>query len=69
MNILNTPDERGHFGAFGGRYIAETLMPAILELTEAYTKAQENREFPGRPEKALYQLHWQAHAFVLRTGR
>ncbi|SHJ76315.1 tryptophan synthase, beta chain [Desulfatibacillum alkenivorans DSM 16219] len=45
MNILNTPDERGHFGAFGGRYIAETLMPAILELTEAYAKAQQNQEF------------------------
>ena len=26
------PDERGHFGAFGGRYVAETLMPLILDL-------------------------------------
>lgn len=30
------PDERGHFGIFGGRYVGETLMPAILELEEAY---------------------------------
>ena len=26
------PDERGHFGQFGGRYVAETLMPLILDL-------------------------------------
>jgi len=30
------PDERGHFGIFGGRYVAETLMPLILELEKAY---------------------------------
>ncbi len=45
MNLQNMPDERGHFGAFGGRYIAETLMPAILEITEAYHKARTSREF------------------------
>jgi len=28
------PDARGHFGQFGGRYVAETLMPALLELEE-----------------------------------
>ncbi|HEX9522573.1 MAG TPA: tryptophan synthase subunit beta, partial [Reyranella sp.] len=33
------PDERGHFGIFGGRYVAETLMPLILELEKAYTEA------------------------------
>jgi tryptophan synthase beta chain len=32
------PDERGHFGIFGGRYVAETLMPALLELADAYTR-------------------------------
>ena len=32
------PDAAGHFGPFGGRYIAETLMPAILELEEAYRR-------------------------------
>ena len=31
------PDERGHFGIFGGRFVAETLMPLILDLEKAYT--------------------------------
>ncbi len=30
------PDEKGHFGPYGGRYVAETLMPALLELKAAY---------------------------------
>lgn len=34
------PDERGHFGTFGGRFVAETLMPLILELEEAYEAAK-----------------------------
>jgi tryptophan synthase beta chain len=54
------PDERGHFGDFGGRYVAETLMPALLELEEAYAKARKDpafkdefdyylRQYVGRP--------------------
>jgi tryptophan synthase beta chain len=39
------PDERGHFGDFGGRYVAETLMPALLELQEAYAEARKDPEF------------------------
>ncbi|HQS97254.1 MAG TPA: tryptophan synthase subunit beta, partial [Novosphingobium sp.] len=34
------PDERGHFGQFGGRYVAETLMPLILDLEAEYRKAK-----------------------------
>ena len=34
------PDERGHFGIYGGRFVAETLMPLILELEQAYAEAQ-----------------------------
>ena len=34
------PDEHGHFGQFGGRYVAETLMPLILELEQAYAAAR-----------------------------
>ena len=34
------PDERGHFGMFGGRFVAETLMPLILELEQAYATAK-----------------------------
>jgi tryptophan synthase beta chain len=41
------PDETGHFGIFGGRYAAETLMPALLELEEAYLQARRDREFQG----------------------
>ena len=39
------PDERGHFGIFGGRFVAETLMPNILELEEAYAAAKVDHEF------------------------
>jgi tryptophan synthase beta chain len=44
MNICQ-PDENGKFGQFGGRYVAETLMPALLELETAYKKARKDREF------------------------
>ncbi len=39
------PDRRGHYGEFGGRYVAETLMPALRELDEAYTKLRRDRDF------------------------
>jgi len=39
------PDENGHFGSYGGRYIAETLMPAVLELEEAYARIGPQGEF------------------------
>src|SRR6188472_3506907 len=39
------PDERGHFGIFGGRYVAETLMPLILELEKAYAEAKADPAF------------------------
>ncbi|HMB17171.1 MAG TPA: tryptophan synthase subunit beta [Pelovirga sp.] len=39
------PDAGGHFGQYGGRYVAETLMPALLELEEAYTEARNDPEF------------------------
>jgi tryptophan synthase beta chain len=39
------PDERGHFGDFGGRYVAETLMPLILDLEKAYKAAKADPEF------------------------
>lgn len=39
------PDERGHFGMFGGRYVAETLMPLILEVERAYEAAKADQEF------------------------
>ena len=44
-SFRNQPDERGHFGEFGGRYVAETLMPLILELETAYRSAQADPAF------------------------
>jgi tryptophan synthase beta chain len=45
-NSLRTqPDERGHFGAYGGRYVAETLMPLILDLERHYRAAQADPAF------------------------
>jgi tryptophan synthase beta chain len=39
------PDKNGHFGIFGGRYVAETLMPALIELEEAYKASRKDRYF------------------------
>jgi tryptophan synthase beta chain len=39
------PDKRGRFGRYGGRYVPETLMPALLELEGAYLKARTDRRF------------------------
>jgi tryptophan synthase beta chain len=39
------PDEQGMFGIFGGRFVAETLMPLILELEEEWTKAKADPAF------------------------
>ena len=45
-NSLRTgPDARGHFGIFGGRYVAETLMPLILEVERAYDAARADPAF------------------------
>lgn len=49
----NAPDARGLFGAFGGRYVAETLMPLILQLGEAYEEAKNDPEF--QRELAYFQ--------------
>lgn len=39
------PDEGGHFGKFGGRYVPETLMPALIELNEFYASMRFDKEF------------------------
>ena len=59
------PDKTGHFGEFGGRYVPETLMPALLELEEAYMSIKNDSEFQvefdyylrqyaGRPNPLYY---------------
>jgi tryptophan synthase beta chain len=47
------PDERGHFGIFGGRYVAETLMPLILAVDEAYTAAKADPSFQAELDAYL----------------
>ncbi|MEM7777686.1 MAG: tryptophan synthase subunit beta [Pseudomonadota bacterium] len=47
------PDERGHFGSFGGRFVAETLMPLILELDGAYTAAKNDPAFQAELDGLL----------------
>ncbi len=47
-NSLRTgPDERGHFGIYGGRFVAETLMPLVLDLERAYDGGQERSRLQG----------------------
>src|SRR5690348_12314230 len=59
------PDERGHFGMFGGRFVAETLMPLILDLEKAYAEAKADpafqaemngylRDYVGRPSPLYF---------------
>ncbi len=47
------PDERGHFGQFGGRYVAETLMPLALDLEREYRKAQADPAFAAEFDDLL----------------
>jgi tryptophan synthase beta chain len=52
-SLRSGPDARGHFGAFGGRYVAETLMPLILELEEAYRAARADPAFRAELDHLL----------------
>jgi tryptophan synthase beta chain len=54
LNSYRTgPDERGHFGIYGGRYVAETLMPLILDLERAYTDAKADPSFQAELDDLL----------------
>ncbi len=68
-DIYKLPDERGHFGKFGGIFVAETLMPALEELRLAYTAAQhdpvfraefesELKHYVGRPSPIYHARRW-----------
>lgn len=69
MSAINSyrtgPDERGHFGKFGGRFVAETLMPLILDLERHYKQAKADpsfkaemdyllKDYVGRPNPLYY---------------
>jgi tryptophan synthase beta chain len=66
------PDEGGHFGQFGGRFVAETLMPLILELEQAYADAKADpafkremdghlKNYVGRPSPLYFAERLTAH--------
>jgi len=66
------PDANGHFGPFGGRYVAETLMPALEELEQAYRDAQNDpmfqqefeyylQQYVGRPSPLYYARRLSDH--------
>ena len=63
------PDERGHFGTYGGRFVAETLMRPLEELNAAYRKYMQDPEFQaeldqdlarfvGRPSPLYFAARW-----------
>ncbi|HSF57262.1 MAG TPA: tryptophan synthase subunit beta [Candidatus Binatia bacterium] len=53
--LPRVPDRRGHFGPFGGRYVAETLMPALTELERAYAQARRDSSFRKELQRDLHQ--------------
>jgi tryptophan synthase beta chain len=66
------PDERGHFGIYGGRFVAETLMPLILDLEKAYAEAKNDphfhremsgylKDYVGRPSPLYFAERLTAH--------
>src|SRR3954465_11164840 len=66
------PDERGHFGIFGGRFVAETLMPLILDLEQAYADAKADpafeaemngylKDYVGRPSPLYFAERLSEH--------
>jgi len=55
-SFRNGPDETGHFGLFGGRFVAETLMPLILSLEKAYDVAKNDPGF--QEEMRSYLAHY-----------
>ncbi len=65
IDRFSLPDDRGHFGPYGGMYVPETLMTALYELQDAYQEAKEDplfaqelkrhlKEYAGRPTELFY---------------
>ncbi|KIH77110.1 tryptophan synthase, beta chain [Geoalkalibacter ferrihydriticus] len=65
--MTNHPDSRGHFGQFGGRYVAETLMPALIELEQAYADARKDPAFEA--EFTDYLTHYVGRPSPLYLAR
>ena len=69
MQMYDLPDQRGHFGIYGGVFVAETLMGALAELRAAYEKyskdaefltefASELKHYVGRPSPIYHARRW-----------
>ena len=69
MSVYALPDERGHFGKYGGIFVAETLMQPLAELRQAYETylkdpeflqelEQDLKEFVGRPSSLYFAKRW-----------
>lgn len=52
-DYYSMPDERGHFGVYGGKFVAETLMEPIEELRQAYEKVKNDKDFQAAFDKDL----------------
>jgi tryptophan synthase beta chain len=52
-NTYTMPDEKGHFGQYGGRFLPETLMQAVLELEKEYNRALEDADFHSELQKLM----------------
>ena len=72
MQMYDLPDNLGHFGPYGGTFVAETLIDALDELRAAYEKYQHDDEFKkefayelkhyvGRPSPVYHAKRWSAH--------
>ena len=57
------PDKYGKFGDYGGRFVAETLMPLILDLEKQYNKYKDNKTFIK--EFSYLAKNWKAHTIIL----
>lgn len=53
MSTYTLPNEKGHFGIFGGRYVPETLMKAVVELETAYKEAKDDPDFQSEFRRLL----------------
>ncbi|MDA8381797.1 MAG: pyridoxal-phosphate dependent enzyme, partial [Betaproteobacteria bacterium] len=72
MRRYDLPDERGHFGPYGGRFVAETLVQALDDLRKQYERYAQDREFQaelahelkhyvGRPSPIYHAKRWSQH--------
>lgn len=59
------PDEKGHYGIYGGRYVPETLMQSVLELEEAYKEAMQDEAFQKELNHYLKRMSEEKHRYIM----